>query len=428
MVFRLVVLIGLVIAINSTLIAQDNDTFDSYFNEIKASTKKYKSLWNKDLYGPLILVDPKTRIVHSNYSDSLGIFKQNGKIYSGVLPYEINISNTAFDWNGRRWTMIMLPLSDTKMERVSLLAHELFHASQPSLGFTLSNVDNNHLDQREGRIYLRLEMEALKKCIKAKNKTELKNFLIDAFAFRTYRNSIYPGSADTENMLELNEGIAEYTGLIISDRNKNQTIEHFNNYLNSIFKNPTFVRSFAYHTIPVYGYLLRQTKPSWNQDIKYSTNLVDYFIKSFQISLPQEIKSYIEIKKDFYNGKQISTEENLREENTLKLIAEYKNKFTIQPHVDIFFEQMNVSFDPGNIMPVENLGTYYPDLRITDNWGILSVKNGALIGPNWEKVSVTTPLKIEKNNIEGEGWKLELKEGYHLRKDEISGHFKVVKV
>jgi hypothetical protein len=112
----------------------------------------------------------------------------------------------------------------------------------------------------------------------------------------------------------------------------------------------------------------------------------------------------------------------------LKLVAEYKNKFTVQPHVDIYFEQMNVSFDPGNIMPVENLGTYYPDLRITDNWGILSVKKGALIGPNWEKVSVTPPLKIEKNNIEGEGWKLELKEGYHLRKDEISGHFKVVKV
>ncbi len=59
--------------------------------------------------------------------------------------------------------MIMLPLPENKQKRIGLLAHESFHRIQPLLGFELNNTENNHLDQRDGRMYLRLELEALKK-------------------------------------------------------------------------------------------------------------------------------------------------------------------------------------------------------------------------------------------------------------------------
>lgn len=139
-----------------------SDTIRSYFREIKANTNHYKNLWNIDLYGPILLVDPKSRIVYSNFPDSAGLLKQDGKIFSGILPTNINIANTAINWSGKSWAMIMLPLPQNKPERLDLLSHELFHRSQPLLGFKINNPANSHLDQKEGRIYLRLELEALR--------------------------------------------------------------------------------------------------------------------------------------------------------------------------------------------------------------------------------------------------------------------------
>lgn len=403
------------------------DSIATYFNEIKVATKKNKQLWGKDLYGRILLVNPATRQLFSNAPDSAGVLKADNKIYSGILPDNVNIANTSIHWNGKDWAMIMLPLPTNKQDRINLLAHELFHKTQPSLGFLLFNTENNHLDQKDGRIYLRLELEALKKAIHSTTITEMKKHLTNALTFRKYRYSIYPRTDTTENLLELNEGIAEYTGEVISDRNKEQAIIHFDQSINNFLSNPTFVRSFAYQTIPVYGYLLHNTQKDWNKQITIKTNLTNYFIEAFNLSLPHDLKKTVETISSQYNGHKIIEEETTREEKTKQLIAEYKNKFIEQPHFEIQFEQMNVSFDPRNIMPIEDKGTVYPNIRVTDKWGILTVERGALMSPDWNKISVTNPIKNDNKNISGDGWTLELKDGYAVIKDEKDGNFKLTK-
>lgn len=403
------------------------DSIATYFNEIKVEANKHQKIWAKDLYAPILLVNPNTRQLFANFSDTAGILKQTGKIYSGILPNKINIANTAINWNGRRWAMIMLPLPINKQDRLNLLAHELFHVSQPSLGFKLFNTENNHLNQKDGRIYLRLELEALKKAVQTTNGIERKAHLTNALTFRKYRYSLYPGADTTENLLELNEGIAEYTGLIISERNKEQAIEHFVQSINSFLNNPTFVRSFAYQTTPVYGYVLVHTKRGWNKEITIKTNLTDYFIRVLGISIPSDLKKVTDLILNQYNGEVIISEEKTREEKTKKMIAEYKSKFITQPHFELVFEQMNVSFDPRNIMPIEDKGTVYPNIRVTDKWGILTVQNGALMSANWNKISVTVPLKNSNKNISGDGWTLELNEGYAVTKNESTGNYSLTK-
>lgn len=403
------------------------DSIATYFDEIKTAANKHQQLWGKNLYEPILLVNPNSRQIFANFPDSVGILKQNGKIYSGILPGKINIANTAVNWNGRRWAMIMFPLPTNKQDRINLLAHELFHVSQPSLGFKLFNTENNHLDQKDGRIYLRLELEALKKALQTNNKTEQKTHLTNALAFRKYRYSLYPGADTSENLLELNEGIAEYTGSIMSGRNRKQSSGHFVQSINSFLSNPTFVRSFAYQTIPIYGYLLDSAKKGWNREITIKTNLADYFIKAFDITLPNDLKKSTDLIVNQYNGKAIISGEKTREEKTKKLIAEYKSKFITQPHFELVFEQMNVSFDPRNIVPIEDKGTVYPNIRVTDKWGILTVENGALMSSKWDKISVTNPLKMENKNINGEGWILELNDGYSVAKDETTGNYKLTK-
>lgn len=403
------------------------DTISVYFDELKTASKKNIGLWNKDLYGPMILIDPKTREFFANDPDSEGMLKRNGTLYSGVLPATINIANTAINWGGKRWAMIMLPLSQNKENRINLLAHESFHSIQPSLGFNLNNAENNHLDQKEGRVYLRLELEALKQAVRSNSEKEMKQHLTNALTFRKYRNTLYKGSETTENLLELNEGIAEFTGLIVSGRNKDQTKSYFLNGIEGFMKNPTFVRSFAYYTTPVYGYLLYHKDPDWNKKIDSKTDLTSYFIKAFDIRIQADLQKAVEKLSDNYNGTSIIKQETDREEQTKKRIAEYKLKFIQQPHFEIKFEKMNVSFDPRNIVPVEDQGTVYPNIRITDLWGILTVENGALMSPNWDKISISNPVKTENKKISGDGWILELTDGYTIARDEDSGNYKLIK-
>lgn len=407
--------------------AQKQDSIAVYFNELKTASKKNIQLWNKDLYGPVILIDQKTRELYANEPDTEGILKRNGNIYSGILPAKINIANTAVNWGGKRWAMIMLPLSSNRNNRINLLAHESFHSIQPSLGFTLNNVENNHLDQKEGRVYLRLELEALKQAVRSTSEKELQKHLANALTFRKYRNILYKDSGNTENLLELNEGIAEFTGIIVSGRNNEQTKSFLLSEIEDFMKNPTFVRSFAYHTTPVYGYLLYQRDPSWNKKINAKTDLTDYFIKSFDIRIPAVLQKTVEKLSGDYNGKAIMKEEVEREEKTKKLIAEYKLKFIQQPHFEIKFEKMNVSFDPRNIVPLEDKGTVYPNIRVTDLWGILTVENGALMSPNWDKISISSPVKTENKKISGDGWTLELADGYNIVKDGSNRNYKLIK-
>ena len=400
-----------------------NDTVATYFNEIKTATAENENIWGYNLYAPILLVRPATREVYANSPDTAGLLKSDGTIHTCILPGTINIANTSIHWGGRDWAMVMLPLPDNEHERLNILAHELFHRAQPHLGFKLYNPDNNHLDQKEGRIYLRLELEALKAALLASSREEMKRHLANALSFRLYRHKSYHGADSTENLLELNEGIAEYTGVMLSGRNNEEMRTHFIRSIGSFLADNSYVRSFAYETLPVYGYLLSKTIRGWNKEISVKTNLTRYFVSGFSLGPLQDSRSVVDSLSNLYHGESIVAEETRRDGRIKKQIAEYKTKFLEQPHLDISLENMNMSFDYKVIMPLEDAGTVYPTIRITDNWGILTVTNGALMSPRWNKVSVSMPTQISGEITTGDGWRLELKPGFVVRKDSVNRNY-----
>jgi hypothetical protein len=397
-----------------------NDSAAVYFRETQINSLHYKDLWNIDLYGPVLLVDQVTRMIYANYPDSAGILKPDGKIFTGFLPAKINISNTSVVWGGRSWAMIMLPLPENIQERLDLLSHELFHRSQPVLGFHIFNPDNNHLDTREGRVYLRLELEALRKALVANTDADIHDHLSNALYFREIRYSLFPGSASGENELELNEGLATYTGLIMSGRNESETKKYFDQKITEFLTYPTFVRSFAYITTPIYGFLLNSSYKDWNKQITDTTNLTNFFIKAFGLTIPVKLCPECLSK---YGFEKILNEETGREVEKEKQIAELKRKYIELPHLGIKFEKMNISFDPRNLVPLEGYGTYYPSMRISDNWGILTVTGGALLGTNWDKVILSEPTMIKSDTISGKGWSLYLNKGYSVERNISDGNY-----
>jgi hypothetical protein len=392
---------------------------ETAFNELNESLKKEKGqLWNHSLEGPLMLVNRDTRTIIANEADNSGELIQRESFFVGTLPENIIIANTAFDWNGKEWTMVALPLPETKEERLNLLIHESFHRIQPALGFdSLNETQNIHLDSKYGRIYLVLELEALKKALSS-NEPEI--HLKNALRFRHYRYQIFPEAKNAENTLEMNEGLAEYTGSILSERNESDLRKHYISKIDWFYTMPTYVRSFAYFTIPVYGYFMQKSVRDWNLHITRETNLTDY-ISGFWDIEDQELTNEEVMKlAEPYGIVSIIEKETRREAEIEALKSKYKKTFLSDSVVEIGLENMNIGFNPSNIMPLDSYGTIYPNLRITDNWGILEVDScGALVSPEWNKVSVSYPEIITDTLISGKGWRLKLHDSWKLDKPEI---------
>jgi hypothetical protein len=406
------------------------DSVSSYFHEIEIATKENIDLWDTNIYGPIILVDPITRTAFSNYPDSPGVLRPSGDIYKGKLPNEVVIANATTTWQDIHWAMIVLPfLSKTsKADRINLLAHELFHRSQAKLNFKLVEASNNHLDQMEGRTLLRLELEELKMALQSKRKSELKEHLANALTIRKVRYKVYPGAGVSENWTELNEGLAEYSGNMMSGRSSEETVVRLKQKIDELMATGTFVRTFAYRTIPVYGFLLIKHNRHWNRDISAETNLTSYFIKEFRVQIPSDLDSFIEVYKKQKFAEDIIKEEFEKDEKKKIRIALYKEKFVDQPHLEILFEKKRMSFDSRNLTPLENFGIVYTTLTASDNWGILKIENeGGLMSPNRDKISITLPLKVNGQEIIGKGWTLTLNSGYELVKSETDGNYHLVK-
>lgn len=288
----------------------------------------------------------------------------------------------------------------------------------------MANPGNNHLDQKDGRISLRLELEALHQAMNAKSKAETDKNLTNALYFRNMRYEVYPDAKSEENLLELNEGLATYTGIAMSGRNTRELNEYFETKLADFKNNPSFVRSFAYLTIPLYGTILSGSDKYWNKKVDNNTNLGDFFIKSFNLQIPARLADDI---KNQYGFAEILNWETKREEHIKQITARYKRVFIEQPHLEIRLEKMNISFDPRNLMPIEGYGTVYPTLRLSDNWGILTVTEGALLGTNWDRVTVSEPVAISKEKVTGKGWSINLNKGYEVEKDGSGKNYLVKK-
>jgi hypothetical protein len=269
-----------------------------------------------------------------------------------------------------------------------------------------------------------LELEALNKAITAGKESDVSEHLANAMFFRRTRYSLFPGAEQAENLLEKNEGLASYTGIMMSGRNEKELNEYLEQKLVEFQSYPTFVRSFAYLTTPLYGCILGRSDKYWTRQINDSTNLTDYFIKALRISIPATI---CPVCIEQYGHQEILNEETKKAEEKAERINEFKKTFVEKPHLEILLEKMNFSFDPRTIIPLEGYGTVYPTMRVSDNWGILTVTGGALLGTNWDKVTVSEPTMNNTDTVSGEGWTLELNEGYVIRKNVTDNNFTLIK-
>ncbi len=397
-----------------------------YFEEVKLSTKKHQTVWDVDLYGPILIVNPYNRKTYSNYPDTTGILKKEGNIYIGELPKGILLGNVTTQWGGRKWAMVLtIFLKDNKEDRVDLFTHELFHRAQSSLGFKrINDLSNGHLDSKEGRIFLRLELEALLRALKSDDDTTSINHIHNALIFRKYRYQIFENAYKSEATIEINEGIASYTGKVMRGLTNEENTKLMQFKIEEFISQPSYVQLFAYQTIPAYGFVLKRTNPKWNKMITSDNNLTDFFNNSFSFDVDTITKDEVNRLSKMYNGEIIIEEETKIEVAKEKTIIAYKFKFFESPSFTLPFENKRVSYDTRYIITIEDYGFVYPTMIAKDNWGILEVKEvGGLLNKQKDKVIITTPTSIDGNKIEGVGWKLIINDAYTIWEDKESGNY-----
>jgi hypothetical protein len=378
------------------------------------------ALWGISLCGPLLLVDPATRLVVANQADLENQLKSNADSFVGKLPEQINIANTAVDWAGTKWTMIMLPLPADKDRRASLMAHEMWHRVQHDLGIPESAAANSHLDTRDGRYWLQLEWRALAAALQTKGSGQIEAET-DALLFRTRRREIFPETAGPESEMELSEGLAEYTGVKLSG-NPDPARFVVDVELKEAPAKNTFVRSFAYATGPAYGLLLDETGADWRAATRARRDLGDLLLERTGIKLPQDIEAAANDRAKKYGGAELGAKEDRREEARRELAKNHRQRFVEGGVLVLPLHKMNMQFDPGNLMPLDSLGTVYPSIRIVDDWGILTVsKGGALMSGDFTRVTLPAPTKTAGAIIEGDGWNLRLNSGWSVGPGTRSG-------
>lgn len=376
-------------------------------------------MWRVSLCGPMMFVDARTRMIYANQADKQGRLTSKAGVFTGLLPSEINIANTATQWAGVKWTMILWgALSSNRYARARLMLHEMFHRIQSEIGFPASNPSNDHLDTMEARIWLQLEWRALREAVTHEG-TERQRALADALFFRLYRRELFPKGGAEERALEMNEGLAEYTGVKLSGRTALEMPGYLAGRLDQAASRPSFVRSFAYETGLAYGFLLDQISANWRAHLRSQDDLGELLRQALSLKLPESLRTEAIKRSIIYQGDEVRDAEAERERDRQAKLKAYRARLVEGPVLIIALtQQMSFSFDPNNLLPLDNSGTVYPTIRVADAWGVLEVEGGALMIRDREQqpsqVHVPAPVDTNARPIKGDGWTLQLAAGWRL--------------
>ena len=384
-------------------------------------------LWGVEMYGPVFLVDPQTRSVAADRADSRGELTARDGVWMGTLPQSINPANTAIEWSGLEWTMVLWPPPPIPHARNRLLLHEMFHRVQDEIGLPANNPLNAHLDTRDGRIWMRLEMRALAEAL-SHDGDGRRAAIRDALDFRARRRALFPEAAADEDGLERNEGMAEYTGLVLGGLPTAALAHRAAAGLEQQEGRETFSRSFAYATGPAYGVLLDASGRPWREALVSGATLAELLEESYST---ESSRIPAEGRVAWYNGERVIAIETAREEARLAREAELRGRFVDGPVlIMVPGSEFAFSFDPNDAINLEGIGTVYGTTRVVDGWGVLEVESGGgLFRRNEEGmitgVVVPVPSGAATPTTAGDGWKLELASGWEIVPGDRAGDWVV---
>jgi hypothetical protein len=398
--------------------------------EFEEACDRAEALWPIELCGPLVLVHPGTRLAVSNQPDPDGRFRNRDGMFIGEWPADMDVANTAMDWGGTMWAMAMLPLPENDFTRLQLLAHESFHRIQPELGLEVSDPMASHLDEEEGRIWLRLEIRALARAL-VSGDADAREAVLDALLFRRIRHATFPGSASVEARLEAHEGLAEYTGVRFALSVTGTDIDEVVRKVEAFESRTTFVRSLGYGTGPALGLLLDRYEPGWRRDLGPTPNLAERLAAA--LNAPQADpeasprREHGARRAIAYGFDAVAAEEAARAERLAVERERYRKELVEGPVLHLVLPERRLMFNPNTVLSLGDEGHVYPGSILIGPWGRLTLHEGAALAtPARHRARVVAPESVHPDRngvVSGPGWTLDLEPGWRIGPGPRPGDF-----
>jgi hypothetical protein len=416
--------------VSAQTVAIDANKARQYFDEAKVlANKDNGALWKVQLGGPLLFVEPETRYTVANQADAEGKLKPFEGVFAGTAPAELGLANTATTWGGVHWTMVMWPLPQYKQPRLRLVMHECFHRVQSQIGLEPTDAQNGHLDSLGGRIWLQMEWRALEHAFWQQGE-ERKRDVSDALLFRNYRRSLFSAAAQNENALEMNEGMAEYTGFNLSTSSPEEYAVAVAAWLRAApARTGSYGRSFAYTSGPAYGGLLDAAGRNWRMGLTPKTNLGELLAQAYGMQIPAPDKAEAMRRAERYDGSEVMAIETEKEEKHQARVAAARKLFVDGPVLVLpVGETFNYTFDPNAVLALDDkLTVYEGHIQVTDAWGLLKTSGVLFTRENGKivRVQVPAPTDASKTPLAGKGWTMELQPGWQSVPEGRPGDFAV---
>ena len=373
-------------------------------------------VWGRTTCGPMVLVDRATRFAVANQSPPAAGFSRHGAVWLGRLPDRFYPANTSFDWDGQEWAMAVLPLGRSRFGRLQIVVHEAFHRIQDDVGITVLDVSSPHLDERDGRYWLRLELRALATALESSGQGA-RAAAGDALLFRAARYDAFPGADTLEAALELAEGMAEYTGVRVAGEYLGGTDSVAAVLARRFETRPTYTRALGYGTGPALGRLLDRWAAGWQTTVA-AQPLARRLAGAVGFSPPADPAAAAAERAAAYGGAEIATEEDARAAEREIRIADYRRRLVDGPVLVLRQESLMRGFDPNTLVPFPGGWTVYPTGHFSADWGAVTVEaGGALLSADYGELRLEAPAESAGSVVRGPGWVLTLAEGWRLEAD-----------
>lgn len=392
------------------------DKASRYFKEIEEICNRDSGrLWGKNLYGPLMYVERGSRRIVANQPDNDGLMKSKDGIYTGLYPKELLLSNAPVKFGGTQFAMVPLPPDEDEYRLKTRALHSLFHRFQENEGVTGSGFNANNMDEKEARLWIKLEWKALRKAINSGG-DERQLAVRDALIFRGSNRELYYKYADDENKFETYEGLATFTYTLLCTNSREEFKSRLFENLDRVYSMQSYARSYGFIHGALYTFLLYD-KGYDIKNIKTDNFDLGNAVKElYNIELPPICRDVAGSLAVNYDIATVNIEEEKRDADINESIHRQTSLFTERPVVFLELESPYFDFEPEDVHSLDTLGTLYNSLRVSDNWGKLTVeKGGCLVSNNLKFLRITAKtFKADKSHISGEGWHLILNSDWEL--------------
>ena len=400
---------------------QDNSFFTPdkailYFEKIKtACDADNGKIWGTNLYGPVMFIERTSRKITANQPDAEGLLKLKDGVYTGSYPRELVINNTAEYFGGTLFAMAPLPLEEDEFRIVTRAVHGLFHRFQKQSGYKLSGYNTANMDEKNARLWLKLEWKALSKALKS-DSVERTFALRDALIFHCSNRELYHSYAIDETRFENNEGLATFTYLLLSTDSYEEYKTRLFETLDRIYSIPSFARSYGGIHGALYATLLYEKGFNFREIKADTTDLCELVKNEYSIQLPPICRDIAGSLAMNYDLETIQSEEKQRITEIMDRVTRQVATFIEKPIVFLELQSPYFDFEPEDVHPMDTLGTLYSRMRVADDWGKLTIdEGGCLVSNNYKSLRISAKgFRSEKSRITGDGWQLILNNDWEV--------------